>query len=123
MGFQLRIVLALIVVLPFIRNIQQNWDRLLPAAYFWIAIAVVIPIVLLIFLVNLKTLLWTVTLIAVTIAGGAVGFFSSSLIFPGVQTGDHVLASVIPALLSWILAVRLKHRLARVKFSRSPSKG
>jgi len=114
MAFQLRIALALIVVVPFVYEIQRFWDRLNPSAYTWIAITFIIPVVALIFLANQKTLLWIVTLVVITIAGGAIGFCLSYLAFPAANTSDHLLVSAIPAILSWVAAVRLKNRRSKM---------
>ena len=115
MAFQLRIALALVVVVPFVYEIRQYWDRLNPSAYAWIAITFIIPVVALIFLANQKTLLWIVSLVLITVAGGVIGFLASCKTFPNANSGDHLLVSAIPAILAWIVAVRVKNRRLRQK--------
>ena len=115
MAFQLRIALALVVVVPFVYEIRRYWDRLNPSAYAWIAITFIIPVVALIFLVNQKTLLWIVSLLLITVAGGAIGFLASYIAFPNTNSGDHLLVSAIPAIIMWIVAVRIKNRRLRPK--------
>ena len=105
----------MVVVVPFVYEIRRYWDRLNPSAYAWIAITFIIPVVALIFLVNQKTLLWIVSLLLITVAGGAIGFLASYIAFPNTNSGDHLLVSAIPAIIMWIVAVRIKNRRLRPK--------
>ena len=99
--FQLRIGLSILIVVPFVREIVEHQDRILPSTYVLVAITFIIPVVAIIFLVNAKTLLSTISLILITLAGAAIGFLASFLYFPGSMPSDHNLLSAATAILFW----------------------
>ena len=121
LAFQLRLALALAVIIPFVGEIQRYWDRLVPSAYTWIAITFILPVLALIFLVNQKTLLWITSLALLTVGGGGIGFFAGRFAFPNAKFDVHMSAAAISAILTWATAVRIRSRRTNRKSTTGPA--
>jgi len=91
--FQLRVALAILVVVPFVRGIVQYQGRRVPSTYMLVAITFILPLVAIIFLLNERNLLSTISLILFTLAGVAIGFFASYMIYGLHPVGDHLIPS------------------------------
>ena len=110
---QFRIVLSLIILIPFATEIRKDWDKIQPPGIVPVLCLCLVPIIMLIFLVNRKTLLWTTFLILFTGIGGFVGLVLGFATGDPGETERLLLIAFIPAGLFWWFAVRIKHRYTR----------